>query len=337
MNLVSPVFFSSNRVCCTYKCGGLLDAFLDSVPLNEENFSEEWLASVEPSPQNPQEGISEVIDETGFGGTPLPEFFTANADSVFGADFIIRHGRTFPLQLRLIDTSERLPIQCIPAAPELGGKPKTWIVIGTDEADGAEPCIMLGFKEGITPELIAEAAQLDDGRLEMMTHSIPVKAGDAFFIPPGLPHAIGSGILLYEVQPVDNPSVYLEEKFRGDGDKWTPAGEIATYTKDDLLREVQSSNHILKRSDEGFCCELIGMDKTSDFLIWRAEVVSKMEIKLPRPFAMVLCTGGEGNISYAGGTRELKKGDFFLQPFGVPWIEYNAYGRLSLIITMPPK
>ena len=160
---------------------------------------------------------------------------------------------------------------------------------------------------------------------------------DAFFIPPGIPHAIGSGILLYEVQPIDNPSVYLEGKFRGDGDKWTPAGEIATYTKDDLLREVQSSNHILKRSDEGFCCELIGMDKTSDFLIWRAEVVSKMEIKLPRPFAMVLCTGGEGNISYAGGTRELKKGDFFLQPFGVPWIEYNAYGRLSLIITMPPK
>jgi len=86
----------------------------------------------------------------------------------------------------------------------------------------------------------------------------------------------------------------------------------------------------------GYIVFLIPALTTARFTIWRTEVVDKMEIKLPRPFAGVLCTGGEGNISYAGGTREIKKGDFFLQPFGVPWIEYNAYGRLSLIITMPP-
>ena len=194
---------------------------------------------------------------------------------------------------------------------------------------------MLGFREGIDPERVIEASRSGDGRLEMMMHSIPVKPGDALFVPPGIPHAIGSGILLYEVQPVDNPSVYLEEKCCSDGEKWTPAGDTATYSKDDLLREVRVSNHMLKRSDEGYCCEIIGPDQTKDFLIWGAEVVHKMEIKLPRPFAGVLCTGGEGNISYAGGTREIKKGDFFLQPFGVPWIEYNAYERLSLIITMP--
>jgi len=319
MNLVSPVFFNPNRVCPTHKGGELLDGFFGSVP-SGENFSAEWLVSIEPSlnnEKNPQEGISQVVDEHGFESTPLPEFFTANADSIFGADFIIRHGRKFPLQLRLVDTSEQLPIQCTPKA-------QTWIVIDTDEVDGKQPCVMLGFKEGVTIESVVEAVNLDDGRLEMMMHSIPVTAGDTLFIPPGVPYTIGSGILLYEVGSVDNPRGSLE------------AGDITTYTQEDLLREVRVSDHILKRSDEGFCGEVIGADRTKDFLIWRTEVVDKMEIKLPRPFAGVLCTGGEGNISYAGGTREIKKGDFFLQPFGVPWIEYNAYGRLSLIITMPP-
>lgn len=323
MNLVSPIFFNSNRVCGCHKGGKLLDAFLYATAGDSKNFSEEWLVSIEPShgnKNNPREGISEVIDEDGLGSALLPEFFAANADSVFGADFIIRHGRGFPLQLRLIDTSEQLPVQ-------YAQKPKAWIIIDTDRSGGTEPCILLGFREGITSECVAEAASLNDGRLEMMTHNIPVNAGNAFFIPPGIPHAIGSGILLYEVQPADNSNVRFEEKF---------CENTATYTKEDLLREVRVSDHILKRGDEGFCSEIVGSGCTKDFLIWRAEIISKIQVKLPRPFAGVLCTGGEGNISYAGGTRKIKKGDFFLQPFGVPWIEYNANGRLSLIIAMPP-
>ena len=139
MNLVSPIYFSSNRVCDTHKGGELLDSFLDCAPVNgeknAENFAAEWLASVESSSnsmENPQEGISAVINESEFGTTPLPEFLTANADSVFGADFIIRYGREFPLQLRLIDTNERLPIQC-------ASKPKTWIVVDINETGGTEP------------------------------------------------------------------------------------------------------------------------------------------------------------------------------------------------------
>ena len=198
---------------------------------------------------------------------------------------------------------------------------------------------MLGFKDGVDPECVVEAARSNNGQLEMMMHHIPVNPGDAMFIPSGVPHAIGAGVLLYEVQPVDNPAVYLEKEFRDDGDAWAPTEDLETYTQEDMARKTRVSNHTIKRSDEGYCSEIIGPDQTKDFLIWRAEVISKMEIKLPRPFAGVLCTGGEGNISYSGGTREIKKGDFFLQPFGVPWIEYNSNPgeRLSLVITMPPK
>ncbi|MCK5113446.1 MAG: hypothetical protein KAR11_01635 [Phycisphaerae bacterium] len=336
MNLVSPMFFNPNRVSSPFKGGRLLDYFLDGVPKDSENLSEEWFASAAPSPDNPEEGVSEIIDEHGLDCDPWPQFLTAHGDSVFGPDYILQHGRDFPLQCRLIDSSERRGIQFTPNTDEFPGKPKAWIIVDAEESDDKEPTVLIGFKDGVAPEDVVEATKLDDGRLELMMHCIPAKPGDAFFIPPGVPHAIGAGMLVYEIQPTGNQSFYIENKFRSDDAPWAlSAPEVVTHTPEDFRYVIQPSNHMLKRSDEGFCGEVVGSHQTDEFKIWHAEVVSKMEIKVPAPFAMVLCTGGEGNISYAGGTREIKKGDFFVQPFGVPWIEYHAHGRLSLTVTMP--
>ena len=41
---------------------------------------------------------------------------------------------------------------------------------------------------------------LDEGRVADLIHNIPVKRGDAFFIPSGRIHAIGTGNLIFEVQ-----------------------------------------------------------------------------------------------------------------------------------------
>ena len=43
MNLVSPIFFNSNRVCSTNKGGELLDGFLGGTPKDGQRFSTEWL------------------------------------------------------------------------------------------------------------------------------------------------------------------------------------------------------------------------------------------------------------------------------------------------------
>ena len=41
-------------------------------------------------------------------------------------------------------------------------------------------------------------------------HELPVGAGDAIFVPAGMPHAIGAGILLVELQEPTDLSVLLE-------------------------------------------------------------------------------------------------------------------------------
>ena len=106
--------------------------------------------------------------------------------------------------------------------------------------------------------------------------------------------------------------------------------------KDDLPR-IPLAEHVLKRSDEGFYAELIGSTRTTAFTLWRVEIATRMNLTFPRPFAFVMCISGEGRMFWAGGSRDIRDGDRFLQPFGVPWMEYAARGRLTLLVVLPPN
>jgi len=53
--------------------------------------------------------------------------------------------------------------------------------------------------------------------LEAM-HEVSVTPGDGVYIPPGLPHAIGAGVFLLELQEPEDLSILLEWKgFNVDG------------------------------------------------------------------------------------------------------------------------
>lgn len=105
----------------------------------------------------------------------------------------------FPILFKLLDAQEKLSVQVHPPAkiaPSLNGEPKTemwYIASATKDAD-----IFAGLKKGSTRELF-EAA-LKDGSVADQLHRIPVKEGDAIFIPSGRVHAIGAGNVIVEVQ-----------------------------------------------------------------------------------------------------------------------------------------
>ncbi|MHC5019979.1 MAG: type I phosphomannose isomerase catalytic subunit, partial [Planctomycetota bacterium] len=117
----------------------------------------------------------------------------------------------FPLLVKFLDAVLPLSIQVHPddgTALQLGapsGKTEAWVVLD------AEPDAQLyrGLKPEITRDALA--ALVAEGRVADALHAIPAAPGDAVFVPPGTVHAIGGGIVLYEIQQAADVTYRLDD------------------------------------------------------------------------------------------------------------------------------
>ena len=108
-------------------------------------------------------------------------------------------GNRFPLLCKILDAREKLSLQVHPPAgqaAELGGEPKTEMWFITDAAPGAE--LFVGLKRGVTRAVFEE--KISAGSVAECFHHMPVRAGDAMFLPSGRVHAIGAGLVIFEIQ-----------------------------------------------------------------------------------------------------------------------------------------
>lgn len=108
-------------------------------------------------------------------------------------------GGRFPLLIKILDAQEKLSLQVHPPASkaaELKGEPKTEAWYIADAAPGAE--LYVGLKRGVTRGEFERKIQT--GEVAECFHRVPVKAGDTMFLPSGRVHAIGSGLVIFEIQ-----------------------------------------------------------------------------------------------------------------------------------------
>jgi mannose-6-phosphate isomerase len=118
-----------------------------------------------------------------------------------GERVIARFGRRFPLLAKFLDANAQLSVQVHPddtyaRLHEQGklGKTEFWYVL--DAAPGAS--IIHGFKAATSKAEVLQA--IKDLTLENLLHAEHVSKGDIIFVPAGTVHAIGKGVLLYELQ-----------------------------------------------------------------------------------------------------------------------------------------
>lgn len=118
----------------------------------------------------------------------------------------------FPLLFKFLDANQVLSLQVHPndaqAAtldpPDLG-KTEAWVVL--DAAPGAR--LYAGLREGVTPAALRAA--LESGAGDDCMHSFEPQPGDCVFIPAGVPHAIGAGLLVAEIQQASNTTFRLHD------------------------------------------------------------------------------------------------------------------------------
>lgn len=136
-------------------------------------------------------------------GLRLGQLIAVQGAALIGGAALGRYGQRMPLLAKFIDAAAPLSIQVHPddayaarveAASGHLGKGEAWYVLAAD--DGAE--IVWGWRRDVSPAEIEEA--VSSATLEGLLNRVPVAAGDVFFNPPGLVHAIGAGVLLFEIQ-----------------------------------------------------------------------------------------------------------------------------------------
>jgi len=111
--------------------------------------------------------------------------------------------RSFPILVKFIFTSQKLSVQVHPGdayaaehEKNSGGRGKTEMWYALRAEPGAE--VMLGFRPGATKESFRRA--IADGSAEDWLTNVPVKTGEAIFVPAGTVHTIGPGLVLCEIQ-----------------------------------------------------------------------------------------------------------------------------------------
>ena len=343
-----------NRVRRTYLGGGRIDAFCgvsadasDGVPRPED-----WIASTVQAFNGTDE-----IDGEGLGRIE---------DGRLVKDVV----GSLPILVKLLDSDERLVIQAHPTVPcakrlfsSSVGKTECWYFL-----PGTSPnaCVYLGFKSGVTREKWEQAVseEMDDRRqatgdsrnvvtskcrggcrwsnvecpscntnLLSFLHRVPVAPGDFVFVDGGVPHAIGAGCFMVELQEPSDLMV-VAERFTPSGRRIPDAkmhGGVGwermfdVYEYEDLDYEEVCRRYVRRggerKDHKAFC--VCGPELTDKFGMWR--VLSGGRVVFPRESSVVVVTDGNGSVNGIG----VKKGDRLLV-CGEKNVE--AHGDVALVV-----
>jgi mannose-6-phosphate isomerase len=124
----------------------------------------------------------------------------------------------FPLLVKLIDGQADLSIQVHPddraaAAAGLGtGKTEAYHILAAEPGS----VIYLGLDPEVNPEEFAASCLRANGSAAGCLRRVPAEPGMTVLIPAGTPHALGAGILLYEIQQPSNVTFRLDDWGRVD-------------------------------------------------------------------------------------------------------------------------
>jgi mannose-6-phosphate isomerase len=137
-----------------------------------------------------------------FAGATLEVVAQELGAELLGERVIAHTGTRFPLLLKLLDCVDWLSIQVHPndtQAVQLEGagqfgKTEAWHLLEVEP--GAE--LIAGVKPGVSPGALASAIR--GGTVREIAQYAAVQAGDTVMMHAGTMHALGPGMLLYEVQ-----------------------------------------------------------------------------------------------------------------------------------------
>ena len=305
-----PVVLPPNGVERFYR-GGPAIAALRGIEPQGTHVPEDWVGSTTTVFGEEELGLSRLPS-----GELLRDAIAGDPVGFLGTGHTARRGADPALLVKLLDAGQRLPVHVHPDRPFARaaldvpyGKTEAWIVVGATPAEAG--VALLG---ALNP--------------------VAVSPGDALFVPAGVPHAIGEGLLILELQEPSDLSVLLE--WRGFGIDnpleaslglgWDGALGCVDRAGRDIAplrgpRPVEPVARLLPEEADPF---------------FRAERVAPApETEIEPGFAVLIVLEGEGTLEAEDGEPlELRRGETVLLPYGAGVCRVS--GEVVLIACRPP-
>ena len=236
----------------------------------------------------------------------------------------------FPLLFKFLDCNRDLSVQVHPndaqAAkldpPDLG-KTEAWVIM--DAAPGAK--VYAGLKRGF--DRAALEREVNRGTCELCLHSFEPEVGDSIFIPAGVVHALGAGLLVAEIQQASDTTFRLFDWNRTDADG--KPRELHVEQALDVIDFERGPVHaVLPRfTDEPQVEWLVDCDK---FILERWKIGEPRSVGGDGRCRIVAVLEGNATI----GDENLPKGATVLLPAAMETVSIVPQGSATLLVTLLP-
>jgi mannose-6-phosphate isomerase len=341
-----------------------MDAWQGIDPARDGYMPESWIASTITSryDPDPDAGLS-FIEGGDESGKSLKDYIEEEPETRLGTRHVANHGTNLGYLTKIIDSDRRLNIQTHPSrakAKELFnsdyGKTEAWYVIGTREIDGEASFILMGFKPGITRSKWQNLVQSQDiPGLVSCLHKIPVQPGDVFFIDSGIPHAIGSGCLIAEIQEPTDITIRVEKAKGPDGkpypdevyhqglgfEKMFDCFDYIGYTEEELLAKAKVSPSVISQGEDFEYSSLIGPKQTSFFTMDTLSLTGTSSLAPAEHFRTAVVLSGSGRLVHGGKEMHAvalsPSAELFIPPSAKPMEIIAEGGKLELLVCGPPR
>ncbi len=356
----SPLVLAPNRVWRMYKGGALIERLNGVANPQDGEFPEEWVGSTVQA-SNPGshfragEGLAVVAAGLSSPVT-VKSLIGQYPEEILGAQHVKKFGTNAALLVKVLDAAERLMIHAHPdkafAEQHLNscfGKTEAWFVLET-RREVEDPYVLIAFKDEVSrPQYreMVDKQQVD----EMMSvmHRVSVRAGDVVYIKAGLPHAIGEGVFMVELQEPTDFSIFLERKcssytFKEEESFLGLSKELVlsnldhrVYSKGEVQNELVIKPKELRREGESIEVQLLGYGTTECFAGNRLDVYGELNDTTNGRYSILIVLDGEGTLVHAHGEIPLKRATQVFVPASVGKYKFRTDKHLSVFKCLPAE
>jgi len=272
-----------------------------------------------------------VVAEGPRAGTTLRQLMEAGAQRIVGSA-APANGR-FPLLLKFIHARYPLSVQVHPTdakareleSPTAVGKTEAWVVM--EAAPSSR--LYTGLNPGVTADRLRKGIQT--GNVEDLLYTHEALTGDCVFLHAGTVHAIGAGVLLFEVQQASDLTYRLYDWGRVDPKTGKPRElhvEKAMASVDFSVGPCRPES----LTDEGHGRVRPARLVECDYFTLRRWVANRRFWAGTAGRCRVLVgTNGRATLRHAGAEYLLGVGDVWLIPAEVGACECVPHGEVTIL------